>query len=758
MSWWKRIALVIGTGVLILAAAITALSIWLDTDQARQALIEEVERRYQRTVKVEGALSITVLPDIAVNLDLVSISEPDSPQLFAALKSLRISVSVPALLRGKVVVHGIRATGLRANLMRDQAGHWNFDNLMSVGGEPNADDDANLAFAIKSIVVDSGELVISDERKASSIRVEKLSARTGPIRLGEAFDLDLSGRVMGSAPRIDLNVQGRGQAIFDPLLERYELRGAEFKLSGVAPPVRVGSLTARGRMGFDGREERYYATNLALLFQGDVGGAWPLTQIDARLDVQDFNFNRLAQSLYLSTFSSSGQGRMGQQQVNWMTTAPSLGLGPHFARGDAVNARLRLGGDAAHDFRLRLEGWEGSVDALKAARLTAGWEHQEGRQILKAMIETPVRLEHRRLLLDDISGEILIDDASMKVKHHEIPLRGHLDVDWRLFHMRADMAAVLNQKVQRLTLEAVGRDKPFVRFAARSEGLDVSGFSQVAVAGKLTYPWSNKPWDEWLMKLLPTFDAYGHIEVESLTTAELNAQNVRATAYVDQGRAVLNTAETEVFDGRLRAEGYLDAQTHQLEVGLAYAGQALGQVLRYGGGLSWLDGPGSLDGSLRSTVGARIPWASTLNGQLSLSMSDGTWYGVNLVRSVEEGLEQAVLSRDMPLSYDPTQVTHFNHLRATLDFHDGDGIVTHLLMASPDFVLREDRPSTFNLYNKEISLMTRLTMPGQANDKARVSMPFRLLGALQRPTLLLRWSQLNQDVLRPARNPLLPAS
>src|SRR5690606_24026345 len=111
---------------------------------------EEVERRYQRTVNVDGALSINILPDIAVSLDRVSISEPDSPQLFAALKSLRISISVPALLRGKVVVHGIRATGLRANLMRDDQGNWNFDNLMDTGERPAAQEDAGLAFAIKS--------------------------------------------------------------------------------------------------------------------------------------------------------------------------------------------------------------------------------------------------------------------------------------------------------------------------------------------------------------------------------------------------------------------------------------------------------------------------------------------------------------------------------------------------------------------------------------------------------------------------------
>ncbi len=757
MSWWKRIVLVIGAGVLLLAAAVTALSIWLDTDQARQALIAEVERRYQRTVKVDGALSITVLPDIAVNLDLVSISEPDSPQLFAALKSLRISISVPALLRGKVVVHGIRASGLRANLMRDEQGRWNFDNLMGVGEEPDAHDPANLAFAIKSIVVDSGELVISDDRLSTSIRVEKLGARTGPIRLGEPFDLDLAGRIMGSAPRIDLNVQGRGQAIFDPDLLRYELRGAEFKLSGVAPPVRIGSLTARGRLGFDGREQRYYATNLALLFQGDVGGAWPLTQIDARLDVQDFNFNRLAQSLYLSTFSSSGQGRAGQQQVNWMTTAPSLGFGPHFARGDALNARLRIGGETAHDFRLRLEGWEGKLDALKVARLSAGWEHQEGRQIIKAMLETPVRLEQSRVLFDNIKGEFLIDDASMKAKHYEIPLRGRFDLDWKLLHMRSELVAELNDKSQRLIVEAVGKNKPFIRFSASSEGLDLSGFSQVAGTSK-SYPWSAKPWDEWLMKALARVDAYGQVRVDALTTAAMAANNIRATAYVDQGRAVFTAIEAETFDGRVRAEGYLDSQTHQLELGLVYAGQELGQLLRYSSGLNWLDGPGSLDGLIRSTLGARIPWASTLNGQLSLNMSEGRWYGVDLVQAVETGLREGVPAGDVPLAYDPAQETRFDQLRASLDFHDGEGIVSHLLVASPAFVLREDRPSTFNLYNKEVSLMTRLTMPGHANGKARVTLPFRLLGSLNRPTLLLRWSQLNQDVLRLPRNPLEPVS
>src|SRR5690606_19046431 len=160
---------------------------------------------------------------------------------------------------------------------------------------------------------------------------------------------------------------------------------------------------------------------------------------------------------------------------------------------------------------------DGSIDALKIARLVAGWEHQAGRQIVKATLETPVAWTQSRISLDHINGEVLIDDASMKLKHFEIPLHGQLSVDWKQWYLRSRWEAALLGKAQRLNIEAVGNNKPFVRFSARSEGLDLSGFANMTGAGT-PYPWSAKPWDEWLMKALSRVEAYGQVRIDALTT------------------------------------------------------------------------------------------------------------------------------------------------------------------------------------------------------------------------------------------------
>ena len=62
-----------------------------------------------------------------------------SEQEFVSLESAHVSVAVLPLLRGAAVVDGVRVAGLKANVVKDKQGKFNFDDLLQGdAGKPPA--------------------------------------------------------------------------------------------------------------------------------------------------------------------------------------------------------------------------------------------------------------------------------------------------------------------------------------------------------------------------------------------------------------------------------------------------------------------------------------------------------------------------------------------------------------------------------------------------------------------------------------------
>src|SRR5262245_61663536 len=124
--------LAIGVGVLavlaIAAAAIFAAT--FDPNRYREQIEAAVKDKTGRTLKLKGPLELAFFPSLGAKVAGVSLSERSAEREFLSLDSARVAVAVMPLLRGEAVIDKVSVSGLKAEVIKDKNGKFNFDDLL----------------------------------------------------------------------------------------------------------------------------------------------------------------------------------------------------------------------------------------------------------------------------------------------------------------------------------------------------------------------------------------------------------------------------------------------------------------------------------------------------------------------------------------------------------------------------------------------------------------------------------------------------
>ncbi len=236
------LAIIAGLGVLVFLAA--------DEDRIRAALTERVEAIADARLRIDGNMSVELLPRPGITLEGLRLEAPaGSGQMLASAKSLRLGISLLPLLRGKLVCEQLRIASPRLELQRDAQGRGNWQNLLRSAAQPDsaATDAARDAPARD---VDIRELRIEDaligfQDATSGKRYE---ARLGTLRIDrpesgdQASLLSLEGSIetqTGENARA-LGIGLRSQISVNRAEQKLELRGTDIDLSPTGGhPIRV---------------------------------------------------------------------------------------------------------------------------------------------------------------------------------------------------------------------------------------------------------------------------------------------------------------------------------------------------------------------------------------------------------------------------------------------------------------------------------------------------------------------------------------
>lgn len=128
--WLKRVLFSL---VAVLLLAVVGLGIFLLTfnPNAYKSRLESlVFERTARTLTIGGDIGLSLFPRIGLSVSDVSLSERDAQDTFVSIDSARFAVAIWPLLSNRLVVDHVAVTGLKASVVRDAEGRFNFSDLL----------------------------------------------------------------------------------------------------------------------------------------------------------------------------------------------------------------------------------------------------------------------------------------------------------------------------------------------------------------------------------------------------------------------------------------------------------------------------------------------------------------------------------------------------------------------------------------------------------------------------------------------------
>ena len=206
----KIIAFVLGGLVVLLAAAAAFIVATFDANRWKGEIAQLVQEKKNRSLKIEGDLSLSLFPSVGVQLGKATLSEHKSEQVFASVDSARVSVRLMPLLSKQVVVDTVELGGMKARLVRFKDGRMNIDDLLSKDEkEPPA------RFDIAGVKFANGELAWRDEKAGQEVTLSGLDLTTGRLANAASDKFELSAKLAGNKPRLAAQLAAKGEYRYD---------------------------------------------------------------------------------------------------------------------------------------------------------------------------------------------------------------------------------------------------------------------------------------------------------------------------------------------------------------------------------------------------------------------------------------------------------------------------------------------------------------------------------------------------------------
>jgi len=194
-------------GIVIIASV--ALFLFFDPNDFREEISVGVKDATGRDLVIEGDISLTVFPWLAVEVGRTEMGNADgfSDDLFLSFERASLSVQlVPLIFQQQVKVGTASLEGLRVNLEVAVNGTTNWDDLAESGDSsaPASDSDGNsTAIDVASISVSDANVSYTDAQAGSSYTISNLAFETSaiavnmPIDFSAEFDFDSSPDELG---------------------------------------------------------------------------------------------------------------------------------------------------------------------------------------------------------------------------------------------------------------------------------------------------------------------------------------------------------------------------------------------------------------------------------------------------------------------------------------------------------------------------------------------------------------------------------
>jgi AsmA protein len=679
-----------GLFVVLVLAAVILVPLFVDPNDYRDDISRAVEEETGRSFEIEGEISLSVFPWLGLEVGRMRLGNPPGfgAEPFVEIGSAAVGAKLLPLLSRRLEVSTLRLDGLRVHLVQLADGSGNWEGLGDdAPREPRPDDGGGFTLErVDGLRLTDALLRFEDRKAGASHEVAIPMLSTGALAPGKPFPVDGEAVITlaGDATRVATKFAGQVDLAED--FTAATIRDLELDAEAVA---------AGDRQEFSAR-----APTLRLVFEGP-----------------SFELEGLALGLETSGPGVPGGSQSGK--VNAPRVTADLGAQTLAIPALTIEAAgLRASGDVtgsrivdAPAFAGRIAVEEFSPRALLERLGEAEPDTADTTVLRKAALGARYRAGTDQVDLDEL--QFLLDDTT---------LTGTAGIG---------LGAVTRIRSE-LRLDAIDLDRylpPDPDDSAKPPaGEDVA----------LAFDWLEG------LDLDASFRA-GTIKVSGLTLTDIEGR-----AVARDGVLTLQPFGAALYGGQVRGSARLDARQAPATFSLEQSLSAL-QVLPFVQDLADFDrltGVAQLGAKLTTTAASTAGLMSGLNGELSFDVSDGALKGVNLWFEMQRAYALA-RGRTVPEKTSPD--TEFRQLKGTAVVRDGLLVNQDLVGGLPFLGLTGrgeiDLAKAALDYRLDATVISQAIdeATGQASELAGLSVPLRLSGALDSPSVSVDLTGLLRD-------------
>lgn len=314
-----KIALgVVAAGVALLLIVVAVIAARFDPNSYKAELTALVKDKTGRTLTLDGPLSLSFFPKLAVKAEKIALSGAGGKGDFARVGELRLSLALLPLLSQRVVVDRVALTGVSAEVVRYKNGRTSIDDLTGGGDKDSKDRDSKdkqdskdakappVALDVAGVDIAIDSLAWRDEGSGGQWKLSGLKLGTGRIADDAPGKLSLASRIEGAAMKADINLASAYRFNFSK--QTASLSDLSLKIAGDLPSMKGAKLAVDGQVETDWGREKAGGT-LTVKFDEST--------IKAKFDVQGFSpaaisfdadIDKLNVDRYLSPAGGSDKG------------------------------------------------------------------------------------------------------------------------------------------------------------------------------------------------------------------------------------------------------------------------------------------------------------------------------------------------------------------------------------------------------------------------------------------------------------------
>ncbi|ODU96530.1 MAG: AsmA family protein [Thiomonas sp. SCN 64-16] len=717
MRLFKGLLAALLAAVILVVGGMSILLLTFDPNQYKATLIQVVQEREHRTLTLPGTIELTLFPPLTLRTGPFSLSERDSPAVFARADDLRLHLDLFALLRRKLVVDRVVMIKPQIHVARDAQGRLNFADLLPDSKPESAPPRSPLGLSVHRLQVEQGVLFYDDDKA-------KLHGQL------DGLDVGLSGLDGGNAGAFHLETTAR-----------------------FVQPALATRIALRGKLLADTAQHSVVLTDLALSAQGDVPG---LKAMQTQLNADQLGL-RTGSMWALTTrqwrIKTTGRTESGEN-LSAQISLPTLE-----AKGDTVqigplDASAEIGAVQALQLQCKAQQAAGAWSALRVP--VAQCDVQRGAAgktgAMRLTLASPLQLDltHAHYVLPAIK---LSGQLTPGAKPQTLALQGNAQYD-------GGANGPMNGPTAQFQLQGL----------VAGSGMKLSGGWAQPDTLRLDVNADRLNLDDWLPPpaAQPKAAAPASIDLSAFQKLGLGAQfkigsllfkGMQWSAVQGQLTSDRKTLALQPFT----AQGFGGSVDANLRVNLAqqqYTLQQSGRDVSVQPVLQALVGKDFLLGKANWTMnlsaqGKTLPaLIASLSGKARLDVRNGAVKGFNLAQMLRNARALLAARKDGQFAATPGEQTDFTALGATFVLQNGVANNSDLMVQSP--LLRVGGEGWFDLPRQRLDYLLLPAVVGPLRGQGGadlavlrgVTVPVRIAGSFAQPSYTVLWSQAGGNLLK----------